>query len=86
MADNQIDHPRRTLMGATPATAGASGAGADPAGNALNAAHMEDPRDKYPKPPFPEQHQPWPGLASKMRPVPDHGETSYRGSGSDTRV
>jgi NAD(P)-dependent dehydrogenase (short-subunit alcohol dehydrogenase family) len=81
MADNQIDHPRRTLMGATPATAGASGAGADPAGNALNAAHMEDPRDKYPKPPFPEQHQPWPGLASKMHPVPDHGETSYRGSG-----
>ena len=25
--------------------------------------------------------QPWPGLASKMVPQPDHGETSYRGSG-----
>jgi hypothetical protein len=25
--------------------------------------------------------QPWPGLASKMDPRPDHGETSYRGSG-----
>jgi NAD(P)-dependent dehydrogenase (short-subunit alcohol dehydrogenase family) len=40
-----------------------------------------DPTDKYPKPPFPEQKQPWPGLASKMRPKPDHGETSYKGSG-----
>ena len=35
----------------------------------------------YPKPPFPEQQQPWPGLASKMNPRPDHGEASYRGSG-----
>lgn len=35
----------------------------------------------YPMPPFPEQLQPWPGLASKMQPVPDHGESSYRGSG-----
>ncbi|WP_034944299.1 SDR family oxidoreductase [Erwinia oleae] len=35
----------------------------------------------YPAPPFPEQPQPVPGLASKMIPVPDHGEKSYRGSG-----
>jgi NAD(P)-dependent dehydrogenase (short-subunit alcohol dehydrogenase family) len=42
---------------------------------------LQDPRSKYPKPPFPEQHQPWPGLVSKMRPRPDHGEKSYRGSG-----
>jgi NAD(P)-dependent dehydrogenase (short-subunit alcohol dehydrogenase family) len=42
---------------------------------------MEDPRSKYPKPPFKEQSQPWPGLAQKMTPRPDHGETSYRGSG-----
>jgi len=42
---------------------------------------MDDPRTKYPKPPFTEQTQPWPGLASKMNPRPDHGETSYRGSG-----
>ena len=40
-----------------------------------------DPRSKYPKPPFPEQTQPWPGLAGKMNPKPDHGETTYRGSG-----
>jgi len=35
----------------------------------------------YPHPPFDEQSQPWPGLASRMHPRPDHGETSYRGSG-----
>ena len=35
----------------------------------------------YPRPPFDEQSQPWPGLAGKMHPRPDHGETSYRGSG-----
>ena len=42
---------------------------------------MDDPRTKYPKPPFKQQTQPWPGLASKMDPKPDHGESSYRGSG-----
>jgi NAD(P)-dependent dehydrogenase (short-subunit alcohol dehydrogenase family) len=42
---------------------------------------MQDPRSKYPKPPFESQTQPWPGLASKMDPKPDHGESSYRGSG-----
>ncbi|MDC9824241.1 SDR family oxidoreductase [Devosia sp. ZB163] len=36
---------------------------------------------EYPKPPFPEQQQPYPGLASKMDPVPDHGEETYRGNG-----
>ena len=35
----------------------------------------------YPKPPFPSQKQPMPGLTRKMDPVPDHGETSYKGSG-----
>ncbi|WP_116138146.1 SDR family oxidoreductase [Trinickia diaoshuihuensis] len=40
-----------------------------------------DPRSLYPHPPFPAQSQPWPGLAGKMTPRPDHGETSYRGSG-----
>ncbi|HEY8733172.1 MAG TPA: SDR family NAD(P)-dependent oxidoreductase, partial [Puia sp.] len=42
---------------------------------------MEDPTLKYPKPPFKSQLQPWPGLAGKMEPRPDHGEKSYRGSG-----
>jgi NAD(P)-dependent dehydrogenase (short-subunit alcohol dehydrogenase family) len=35
----------------------------------------------YPKPPFPKQHQSMPGLTERLRPVPDHGEKSYRGSG-----
>ncbi|MFN4040287.1 MAG: SDR family oxidoreductase [Brevundimonas sp.] len=42
---------------------------------------MQDPREQYPKPPFPEQPQPAPGLAVKMDPEPDHGETSYTGAG-----
>lgn len=42
---------------------------------------LHDPREKYPKPPFKKQKQPWPGLACKMEPPPDHGEISYRGSG-----
>src|SRR6202453_369869 len=41
----------------------------------------DDPRTKYPKPPFAEQTQPWPGLSGKMTPKPDHGELSYKGSG-----
>ncbi len=39
------------------------------------------PIDAFPKPPFPRQPQPVPGLTSKMEPRPDHGETSYKGSG-----
>jgi NAD(P)-dependent dehydrogenase (short-subunit alcohol dehydrogenase family) len=40
-----------------------------------------NPTDKYPKPPFKKQSQPWPGLACEMDPPPDHGEKTYRGSG-----
>jgi NAD(P)-dependent dehydrogenase (short-subunit alcohol dehydrogenase family) len=43
--------------------------------------HMQDPVSKYPKPPFKRQSQPWPGLAGKMEPKPDHGENSYKGIG-----
>ncbi len=42
---------------------------------------MTNRTEKYPKPPFQRQSQPWPGLAGKMVPRPDHGETSYKGSG-----
>jgi NAD(P)-dependent dehydrogenase (short-subunit alcohol dehydrogenase family) len=35
----------------------------------------------YPKPPFPSQKQPMPGLTDAMQPRPDHGENSYKGSG-----
>ena len=47
----------------------------------MHKAELQDPREKYPKPPYKRQSQPWPGLAGKMDPRPDHGETSYRGSG-----
>src|SRR6201996_8251485 len=49
--------------------------------NQVTVQPMQDPISKYPKPPFKRQSQPWPGLASKMDPKPDHGETSYKGSG-----
>lgn len=42
-----------------------------------NKTHSE----RFPVPPFPHQKQPFPGLASKMVPLPDHGEDSYEGSG-----
>src|ERR1700683_3324880 len=47
----------------------------------MNKQELQNPADKYPKPPYKKQSQPWPGLASKMEPRPDHGETSYKGSG-----
>ncbi len=59
---------------ATPGSAGASTP--EP-----NAETLVDPTSKFPKPPFEGQSQAWPGLASKMTPKPDHGETSYKGSG-----
>ncbi len=47
----------------------------------MNTKALENPVTKFPAPPFEGQSQPWPGLASKMNPRPDHGETSYKGSG-----
>lgn len=83
---NRIPLSRRQLVGsvggglamAATATVAAAGPAAaqEPASNPLI-----NPIDKYPKPPFKKQSQPWPGLASRMDPKPDHGETSYRGSG-----
>jgi NAD(P)-dependent dehydrogenase (short-subunit alcohol dehydrogenase family) len=67
-------------IGAAAAAVGAaSPAGAQPTEPGRGELH--DPREKYPKPPFQAQSQPWPGLASRMTPRPDHGETSYVGSG-----
>ena len=84
--ENQLS--RRQLIGgigsglaatvmATPVFAASEGQ----ATNAAAPAPLVDPTTKYPKPPFKPQPQPWPGLASKMDPRPDHGETSYKGSG-----
>ncbi|KGJ16482.1 hypothetical protein IX55_14725 [Paracoccus sanguinis] len=40
---------------------------------------MRDPR--LPLNPYSDDQQPWPGLVEKMDPLPDHGETSYKGHG-----
>lgn len=78
---------RRQMVGGTATLAAASLASPTAKGretmaeNSVTSEGLVDPKDKYPKPPFDRQSQPWPGLASKMSPRPDHGETSYKGSG-----
>lgn len=42
---------------------------------------MQHDQLHYSMPPYPQQSQPEPGLAGKMTPRPDHGETHYQGSG-----
>ena len=42
---------------------------------------ITDPRKDAPQPPMPSQHQDMPGTTAEMRPTPDHGEESYKGSG-----
>jgi NAD(P)-dependent dehydrogenase (short-subunit alcohol dehydrogenase family) len=44
----------------------------------------QDPKERGPQPPFPEQGQRPPGLESEMEPKPDFGEQSYRGTGKLT--
>jgi NAD(P)-dependent dehydrogenase (short-subunit alcohol dehydrogenase family) len=56
-------------------------AAAEQGSEAMTTSRLDDRATAYPKPPFKRQSQPWPGLASEMDPVPDHGEKSYRGSG-----
>lgn len=48
--------------------------------NGIPASLNQTDADRFPAPPFERQKQPFPGLASKMVPRPDHGETSYKGS------
>src|SRR5436190_20684407 len=47
----------------------------------MTTEQLQDPKTKYPKPPFKEQSQPSPGLASKMETRPEQGEESYKASG-----
>ncbi|ACS60669.1 short-chain dehydrogenase/reductase SDR (plasmid) [Rhizobium leguminosarum bv. trifolii WSM1325] len=74
---------RRSVLASATATLAASTFPfvAQAASTLSKAATMENPTTKYPKPPFEKQSQPFPGLAGKMNPKPDHGETSYKGSG-----
>jgi NAD(P)-dependent dehydrogenase (short-subunit alcohol dehydrogenase family) len=76
--------PRRQIVAAAGLALAGSAAPASAQGSAAAnqaAEPLRNPVTKYPKPPYPAQSQPWPGLAGKMDPKPDHGETSYRGSG-----
>ena len=92
MSDSEDGSSRRQVMGAVGVGVGIAAAAAALAGRAgaqttpaaalpEGAPKISDPRNKYPKPPFKQQRQPWPGLASKMDPKPDHGELSYKGTG-----
>jgi hypothetical protein len=73
---------RRRIVGGGATLAAASLASSTAKGNETMAnQELTNPTEKYPKPPFKKQSQPWPGLAGKMNPPPDHGEKSYRGSG-----
>lgn len=45
----------------------------------MNTYKKGNPKDLYPKPPFPRQSQDPPGITSAMEPRPDHGEESYIG-------
>jgi NAD(P)-dependent dehydrogenase (short-subunit alcohol dehydrogenase family) len=79
--DGEVQSSRRRFVGGMAAGLAAAPALADSG----RQAGAEPPRPmappQYAKPPFASQQQPWPGLAGKMTPRPDHGETSYRGSG-----
>ncbi len=46
----------------------------------MSKSTMKDPRKVYSMGEIPEQQQPEPGLDSKLQPLADHGETSYKGS------
>ena len=77
---------RRQVIGGIGATLAAAAfspaiAGSGHSPEIETTGELVDPTKKYPKPPFPTQSQPWPGLVSRMDPKPDHGETSYKGSG-----
>ncbi len=42
---------------------------------------QQDPTEKFPQPPFPEQEQETPGRERDMKPHADHGEETYKGCG-----
>jgi NAD(P)-dependent dehydrogenase (short-subunit alcohol dehydrogenase family) len=74
MADaNRRDVLKATAVAGTIAAAPAMAQTATPV--------LDDPQSKFTTAPFPEQRQKWPALQRDMKPVPDSGERSYRGSG-----
>jgi NAD(P)-dependent dehydrogenase (short-subunit alcohol dehydrogenase family) len=84
MADlNKTSLSGRQIVRAASATLAAASLASSTAKGSTDMAEQDliDPVTRYPKPPFKKQSQPWPGLVGKMEPRPDHGETSYMGSG-----
>lgn len=83
--DNENKISRRQVVAGIGATLAAAAVSPVFAHNGTQTADgpakISDPTKLYPKPPFKSQPQPWPGLQSKMEPVPDCGETTYKGSG-----
>lgn len=83
--EGKIDTSRRSVIkgaaiaGLATATlpAAAASAAAQPSSG---AQPISDPRTRFPND-QPTQSQAWPGLQRDMKPRPDCGETSYRGSG-----
>ena len=92
MADDRNTPSRRQVLGkittglaaalAAPVLAhGANAQGTDAQEQAPAQTVKQNPLEQYPAPPFERQQQAPPGLASRMVPRPDHGETSYEGTG-----
>ncbi len=53
-----------------------------PSPSATSTRQLVDPRNAYPRPPFPRQAQSLPGSDARLDPAPDHGEDSYVGNGA----
>lgn len=91
MAENDESRlSRRTIVGGmttglvaalAPSVLAQRGVSGDQALNTNPQTVKQNPTTEYVHPPFPPQHQDWPGLATRMQPKPDHGEASYKGSG-----
>ncbi|HEY1579499.1 MAG TPA: SDR family oxidoreductase [Terracidiphilus sp.] len=46
-----------------------------------SAVELVDPRERFPKPPFPKQQQTPPGSSRQLKPPADYGENTYTGHG-----
>ncbi len=49
--------------------------------DAFSSKPLRDPRERFPKPPFPEQQEAAPGGEHELQPPADHGIKSYEGHG-----
>ncbi|MFL6447162.1 MAG: SDR family oxidoreductase [Bryobacteraceae bacterium] len=49
--------------------------------NSKSSSTSVDPRERFPKPPFPQGEQKAPGSSNELNPPADYGEQSYKGCG-----